>query len=1265
MEPTNRLRVAPFRWAVGALCAFFGALMLVEPHQFGSTVYRIIQPHLSVGGAGFLVAGGGLLGVAAVSPRVVVARAAHIVVAGALLLLASAFAGAAGWTGVAVYSVLGLGTLVAASAPMTGSAAWGRGDLLSLVVATAGLLIGLLMLLAPGQFGATTYDSIRSALAWYGTVFIVISIGLMAVEILPGLNQTIGRVAHVLAGAMLLVYMAKVAWPTPTGVAFYSSFGLAIAVQPWLASRLPVIDPFSLRTRSALMLIAAAAVPLSAGVAILADQAGRYATQQALTQQETLAVALAADVDDYILLHRAGAAGLASFPGLLDLTPSAMHAAVRDFKAGYPDVVAVSLFDASGNPLSRSDDVQPLPAIIGLPVFENARRFDAPSLDIRISSISHTPVFAFGTPVHTADGQFVGLVAETIESTSLAGRIARATGRQDLLAYMVDAQGRVIAHPDATLVASFTDLSATPPVAALRAAGGVNGTETYPAPGGEQLVGYASTSDLGWGVIVERPTAVALVRIVAARELAFEVLLGFLVVAVFVGVFSTRWLSRPLAMLADAASKHSSGDYSAPLPTSRLTEIAWLASAFRTMRADVVARTAERDTASVELHASEARLRQLMDGVPVGIYVIDARGNAYYANPATVGIFGGRPGDDAPIGEVTELYKIYVTDTDRLYPLAELPIVRALSGVNASADDVEVRQPSGHNVRLDVRASPIFDDNGKVEFAMATFTDISDRKRFETQLRVARDDALEASQAKSAFLATMSHEIRTPMNGVIGMSGLLLDTDLTARQFEYADAVRRSGEALLTIVNDILDFSKIEAGKLEIELTAVDVQEAVEDVLELLAEQAHTRGVELAALGGPGVPLGMLGDSGRIRQVLMNLVGNAVKFTEHGEVVVRTSVSDRTPASALVRFEVSDTGIGISAAAAARLFQPFSQADSSTTRKYGGTGLGLAICKALVERMGGTIGVDSQLGSGSTFWFTVTLSGTETVMMARPPIYGLEGARVLAVDDNATNRTILREHLLAGGLLVTSVASGPSALEHLREAVLNGTPFKAAILDMHMPGMDGLMLAHAIRADAAIASTPLIVLTSVGEAGYSGLFAAEVTKPARPVQLLMALATALGVQAAGDVPKPAAARVTSARTGELNGPLVLVAEDTTVNQLVARRMFEKLGCRVNVVSNGREAVEALGTIPYDLIMMDVQMPEMDGFEATAEIRRRESRAHKHTPIIAMTANAVDGDQARCLAAGMDDYISKPVRFPELERVVRRWVTLTTQDPIAA
>ncbi len=553
------------------------------------------------------------------------------------------------------------------------------------------------------------------------------------------------------------------------------------------------------------------------------------------------------------------------------------------------------------------------------------------------------------------------------------------------------------------------------------------------------------------------------------------------------------------------------------------------------------------------------------------------------------------------------------------------------------------------------------------------------------ELRAAKEAAESAGQAKSEFLANMSHEIRTPMNGVIGMVSLLLDLDLSPMQREYAETIHTSAENLLTVINGVLDFSKIEAGKLVLEKLDFDLQETVESTVDILAEQAQAKGTELVTDLPPELPRLLRGDPGRLRQVLVNLVGNALKFTQGGEVVV--SVTEAAPVDrqvvirvarqtesehkVVLRFEVRDTGVGISTELQAKLFQPFVQADSSTTRRYGGTGLGLAISKQLVLLMDGQIGVDSVQGKGSTFWFTAQF---DKPVLTHPPVAGerdgWSNLRVLIVDDNASSRRSLRSQILAWKLQRGSASSGLEALRLLRAAAVDGHPYDIALVDVEMPEMDGHALAHAIKGDPAISGTKLIALTQFGHAladrdmRAEGI-AATLSKPVKQSRLFDCLVTVIGDVASvghtGPMPGGAPETGLSVRArAKLAGARVLVAEDNVVNQKVALALLKKIGCPSDVVANGIEVLDVLQRIPYVLIFMDCQMPEMDGLEATRLIRQREQDPVRPCPwpapvrIVALTASAMPGDRELFLAAGMDDYVSKPVRQPELAAAIERW-----------
>jgi len=660
---------------------------------------------------------------------------------------------------------------------------------------------------------------------------------------------------------------------------------------------------------------------------------------------------------------------------------------------------------------------------------------------------------------------------------------------------------------------------------------------------------------------------------------------------------------------------------------------------------------------------AEERLRCITDSAYDAILMMDPGGTITYWNPAAEQILGYRA-EEALGKDLHELLapQRYVGDY-----LAAFPEFRRTGRGNAVGKtlDLFARRKDGREVPVAVSLAGVLLKGAW--HAVGILRDITSQRELEENLRRAKQAADAASAAKSEFLANMSHEIRTPMNGVLGMVGLLLDTELDEEQRRYAETIRDSGESLLGLLNDILDLSKIEAGKLELAIQDFDLRALLDDFAVLPALHAHEKGIEFICAVAPDLPTDLRGDPNRLRQVLTNLAGNAVKFTDRGEIVVQAELLSQTDTEVTIRFSIRDTGIGIPPDKRRSLFQKFTQADASTTRRYGGTGLGLAISKELAERMGGEIGVNSTEGVGSEFWFTVRLGKGPEREHPLPPLADLRGVHVLIVDDNATNRAVLAAQLSARGVWIEEAADGKAALKALRRARDSGVPFRAAILDMQMPGMDGASLGRAVKADETLEDTLLMLLTSLGqrddaeEMAKVG-FAACLTKPARHSELI----ESLSAMVAG-TPVTQSARRLGPRpsfTDLRRSPMrVLVVEDNLVNRKLALTILAKMGLGAEAASSGAEALEALGSSLYDLVLMDVQMPEMDGLEATRQIRSRDSTIlDPGVPIIAMTAHAMSGDRERCLEAGMNDYITKPVSPRELYDVLDRWLPRDPEAP---
>jgi PAS domain S-box-containing protein len=769
----------------------------------------------------------------------------------------------------------------------------------------------------------------------------------------------------------------------------------------------------------------------------------------------------------------------------------------------------------------------------------------------------------------------------------------------------------------------------------------------------EVLHGYAVLNDIyGKPALILR---VEMPRVIYQQGRLSELyFVGALVIAgiVFGGVvlllLENSVISRVSSLNNSVASIANSGDASSRVQSEGRDEIANLGGAINRMLGSL-------QVSQKQTQIAEERYRAFMNNIPAIALIKDSQGRVLYMNEP-----------------MSRTYNIKLDDlhgkvlADWIPPEIAMEIRRhdqeVLSENRVMQFEEAIPTPDGIIHDWLAFRFPLEGPDGE-RLIGTVGIEITERKKAEAALQAAKEMAETANRAKSEFLANMSHEIRTPLNGVVGMTDLALETDLTSEQREYLDTVKMSADSLLTVINDILDFSKIEAGKIDLEMMDFNVRDHLEATLKTLAFRSDEKGLELLCELAPEVPEMARGDSNRLRQIVVNLVGNAIKFTDEGEISLKVCVDAVEGSDRILHLTVSDTGVGIPSEKQKLIFEPFSQADTSTTRKYGGTGLGLTISARLVAMMGGKMWVESEVGHGSQFHFTVRVGASDAAIEVGTiaPAELLRGVRVLVADDNRTNRRILEGMLKRWEMNATLVDEGEKALAALSSAFEAGQPFGLILTDMHMPKMDGFGLIERIRQRPELSTAIVMMLTSAGHRGDAvrckelGV-AAYLLKPIRQSELREAVARALGArEQKGHIPL-----ITRYSLGDAVDPMavlrVLVAEDNAVNQRLATRLLEKRGHRVTVAGNGREAIDALAKQTFDLVLMDVQMPEMDGLEATAVIRENEKHNGSHLPIIALTAHAMKGDRERCLAAGMDDYLSKPIRWQELDNLLEKYLS---------
>ena len=961
-SPLGDVAIGSLQWAVGAFCTLIGALMLVTPHYFGAT-YAALRPHPIWWGALFLLTGAALLGVAALTPRRPLIIAVHLLAGAVLLIMAWGFGTVGGWNRASNYAVLAVGTAVAPLLARSSRRPWTDGsDLLAIVMGAASTLNGLLLVAADEAFGTVASDP---ASGWYGVAFLVSGVALVASQLHPSPRAAV-VLAHLVAGGTLVIYLAAAA-VAPRGwasIVYYGGFGVVVAVLPWLTPRLRLVDPRSLPTRLALALAIATALPLAAGLALAAHREERSARAGALQVQQTRAAALADHVADAVSLHRAAVTTLAAQPGLVEMDPEPRRTLLAGLSAAHPDLLAVSIHDAAGDRIDGGGSRAPA-ALAGTALFEQVRRTGDVALDLGMSPLVSGPVIELGAPIRRPDGRFAGLALGMFSPGRLAALLARAAAGGDTV-YVVDGHGRLLAHGNMALVGA----SAASPAAGLLAPGTESGSLSYRAQDDEWLAGYAQVPGVGWTVIEEQPAAAALIDARADNDLYLGVLLLFIGAAATVGVFAASWLAAPLRALSRAVLTLEAGDHTTPLPRSRLSEVAHLASVFGDMRERLATRTAERERAEqerlrllLEIDRERTTLAGIMASMSDGLVVVNAAREIRYCNAQAAELLGvdarallGRPAE------------------------AAFGVLRRSLG----------RSPDGSGATWPAwqQALDTFETRPRLELAL----DGPPRRDVSVQLfpvsvagtgrgvGILLHDVTaerELQRTKDELVSIVSHELRTPLASVIGFAELLLMRDWDeAKRREFLTVMVAEGRRLTALVNDFLNLQRMESGSQPVVPSPTALEPILERAVRTAGDDALRPIVVDVADGLPAVRA----DADRVQQVVTNLLSNARKYSPRGGTV---RLAARTVDSG-VEVTVSDHGLGIPPEALPRLFEKFYRVDQNDRRAIPGTGLGLAIVQQIVAAHGGRVWAESAgLGQGARFGFTLPI--------AEPAVGGVDG----------------------------------------------------------------------------------------------------------------------------------------------------------------------------------------------------------------------------------------------------------------------------------